>query len=142
MWNYLDQFDRRACLRAIIITVGFVVIAFPALANRTPHRDYDATEGVPNWLKGRPDLEMRDEFAQLYACMRDRAEEQMLVQLERGSLPDRRLISAINKAAVDWQVTGQPVYEVELRYFDTSGVDPVHLAFRLMGAELQSGNCQ
>jgi hypothetical protein len=84
---------------------------------------------------------MRAELAQVYACMRDRAEEQMLLPLEQDSLADRRLVSAINKAAADWQVTGRSVYEAELRFFDTSGLDPVHFAFRLTGAELRKVDC-
>ena len=129
-------------VRAIVILV-VVVPVFTALS-LTFHFGPDiwrAETELPEWINGGPDLEMRDELTQIYACMRDRAEEQMLVPLEHGSLPDRRLISAINKAAADWEDTGRSVYEVELPYFDTSGTDPVHLAFRLTGAELQSGDC-
>lgn len=129
-------------VRAIVILV-VVVPAFAALG-LTFHFGLDiwrAETELPEWINGGPDLELRDELGKIYACMRDRAEEQMLVPLEHGSLPDRRLISAINKAAADWEDTGRSVYEVELPYFDTSGTDPVHLAFRLTGAELQSGDC-
>lgn len=95
----------------------------------------------PEWIEGSPDLEMRDDLKQIYDCVRVRAEAQMRAPLEHDSLPDRRLISTINKAAADREIKGKSVYDVELPYFHTSGNDPVHLAFRLTDAELQSGDC-
>lgn len=130
-------------VRVILIMV-VVIPVFTALG-LTLHFGSDiwiADSGNPEWITGGPDLKMREDLTQIYACMRDRAEEQMLVQLEHGSLPDRRLISAINKAVADWEITGQRLYEVELPYFDTSGIDPIHLSFRLTGAELRAGDCR
>lgn len=129
-------------VRVIVILVAVVpVLTALSLMFHFGSDIWRAETELPEWITGGLDWEMRDELTQIYACMRDRAEEQMLVPLEHGSLPDRRLISAINKAAADWEITGPSVCEVELSYFDTSGTDPVHLAFRLTGAELQRGDC-
>ncbi len=126
----------------LIIGVLVPVIAALGITFRWGPEILSAESESPDWIGGRPDLEMRDDLAQIYACMRERAEEQMVTPLEHGSLPDQRLISAVNKAAADWEETGQSVYEIELPFFDTGGVDPVHLGFRLTGDELRAGRCR
>lgn len=142
MSNNRDQPRRRAYLRNIIMSLGFIASAVPALAEPTAGRDQDEAERAPNWLKGRPDIEIRDALREIYACVRMRAEKQMLMPLEGDSLPVRRLINAVNKAAADWQITGQSVYEAKLPYFDTSGIEPFHFRFRITRDELRLGECQ
>ncbi|MDG4647910.1 hypothetical protein P6F26_05595 [Roseibacterium sp. SDUM158017] len=136
-----SSFTCRVIRAVLVIGVLVPVLATVSLYARWGPDLQDAESASPDWIKGPADLEMREDLVEIYACMRARAEEQMVSPLEQGSLPDRRLISAINKAAADWEITGQPVYEVELPFFDTNGVDPVHLEFRLTEEEFQNGRC-
>src|SRR6056297_3957288 len=91
----------------LVIGVLVPVIAALGITFRWGPEILSAENESPDWIGALHDLEMRDDLAQIYACMRERAEEQMVTPLERGSLPDQRLISAVNKAAADWEETSK-----------------------------------
>ncbi|TFL15958.1 hypothetical protein [Jannaschia formosa] len=99
-------------------------------------------EFVPDWLAGPPDERRLEERAGLYACMIERAEARTGSPLEEGSLSHRRLVSAVNKAVTDWEETGGSLYEEVLPDSDVSGLDPVHFAFGITGAEIEAGRCR
>src|SRR6056297_660390 len=85
----------------LIIGVLVPVIAALGITFRWGPEILSAESGSPDWIRGRPDLEMRDDLAQIYACMRERAEEQMVTPLEHGSLPDQRLFFFKQKTAYE-----------------------------------------
>lgn len=130
--------NRRSPLR-VSVMIAFAVGAFFPVS--FVGSSGAAKADTPAWLSGPPDLEMREKLAEIYACMRDRAEEQTNVPLEPGGLAEQRLVNAINKAATDRETTGMGVYEAELPFFDVSGLDPVHLEFRITGEELEARMC-
>lgn len=135
-----DSGDRRIPWRASVMIV--FVLAVGVFFTASLVGPFSAAKAdTPSWLSGPPNLELREELAAIYACMRDRAEEQTGSPLEPGGLAEQRLINAINKAAIDREMTGMGVYEAELRFFDVSGLDPVHLEFRITGEELEARMC-
>ncbi|QKT03593.1 hypothetical protein HUS23_07105 [Ectothiorhodospiraceae bacterium 2226] len=93
--------------------------------------------GVPEWLGGVPDIDIKADRCGVYEWFFDKADSQTERMASKEDLASKRLINIVNKLVDHHLSDPAESYGAEVKYFVVGSHEPLHFEFQISRATLE-----
>ncbi len=101
-------------------------------------------DAFPEWLGGRPDVEIKDGRCGVYEWFFDQADRQTEGTASKDDLASKRVINIANKLVDHHRSSPGDSYRAQVKYLVIGEHGPFHFEFHISNAELErimNNNC-